>query len=241
MGGSAGQARRHRGGLLDPADLADPATKRPPGGAVIELHAHSIQHSLDSGVQPDAIVEQAIVRGLDGVCLTEHNALWNEARLRELGERHEFTVLRGMELGTDAGHVLVFGLDHYSPELLFIDALRTIVKVEGAVMVLAHPMRQLSSGVHKGFDEWPEWFEALEAVNGDHSDSENGYYHRRAAELGLAAVAGSDVHSRAAVGRVATVFKEPVRDVETLVRLIREGAVLPADMRPRPGSPAWAG
>ena len=46
-----------------------------------------------------------------------------------------------MELGTDVGHILVFGLDRYWPELLSIDGLCTIARSEGAAMVLAHPMR----------------------------------------------------------------------------------------------------
>ena len=224
--GSAGD-----GGAALP-ELLDPATVRPAGGAVLDLHAHSVERSVDSGVKADVIAQQAAARGLDGVCLTEHNALWDAAALRELSERHEVTVLRGMELGTDVGHVLVFGLDRYSPELLFIDGLRTIVRAEGAAMVQAHPMRPLSSGRRPSWEETARWFEALEAINGDHGDSEDGYYTRLASELGVAGVAGSDAHSRPAVGRVGTLFPKPVPDVDTLVGLLRDGLAAPADLRP---------
>lgn len=219
--------------LLDPAELIDPATLRPQGGAMGELHAHSIPRSRDSGVHPDALAAQAVWRGLDLVVLTEHNTLWPAAELHALSERHEITVLAGMELGTDLGHILVFGLDHYSPELLFIDGLRPIVQSEGAAMVLAHPMRPLSSGRKPGWDEIAERFDGLEVVNGDHGEGANGYYRRLAAELGVAAVGGSDVHSREAVGRVATAFPEPVTDIETLVRLLHECRVHPVDLRPQ--------
>ena len=187
---------------------------------------------MDSGVKAEVIAEQAALRGLDGVCLTEHNSLWDAAPLRELSERHGVTMLRGMELGTDVGHVLVFGLDHYSPELLFIDGLRTIVRAEGAAMVQAHPMRPLSSGRRPSWKETSRWFEALETINGDHGDSEDGYYVRLASDLGVAGVAGSDVHSRPAVGRVGTLFPMPVPDVETLVGLLRDRLAAPADLRP---------
>ena len=57
-------------GLLDPDHLDDPASVRPPGGAVLDLHAHSSDRSRDSGVRAQAIAAQAVHRGLDGVVLT---------------------------------------------------------------------------------------------------------------------------------------------------------------------------
>lgn len=218
--------------LINPHLLLDPAHGRPPGGSMAELHAHSIPRSRDSGVQPDVLVAQAVTRGLDLVVLTEHNALWPGDELAALSERHEIHVLAGMELGTDLGHILVFGLDHYSPELLTMDALRTIVRSEGAAMVLAHPMRPLSSGRKPSWEEIADRFEGIEAVNGDHGDQADGYYRRLAADLGVTAVGGSDVHSREAVGRVATAFPEPVTELSTLVRLLHERRAHPVDLRP---------
>lgn len=230
----AGVARGGGDQLIDPAELADPASVRPAGGAVLDLHAHSRERSLDSGVRALVIAEQAALRGLDGICLTEHNALWSAEDARAMSERHGVCVLPGMELGTDIGHLLVFGLPRFTPELLAIDSLRPIVEAEGAAMALAHPMRPFS-GRLPGWDEMSEWFHALEAINGDHSDSEDGQYARLAARLGLAAVGGSDVHSRQAVGRVVTSFSEPIGDVETLVRSLHAGRVAPHDLRPRTG------
>lgn len=224
----------HGGGnrLIDPSELADPASVRPAGGAVLDLHAHSSDRSLDSGVRAVAIAEQAAMRGLDGICLTEHNALWSVEDTEVLSERSGICVLPGMELGTDVGHVLVFGLPRFTPELLVMDNLRRIVAAEGAAMALAHPMRPFS-GQLPGWTQMSEWFHALEAINGDHADGEDGQYARLAARLGLAAVGGSDVHSRQAVGRAVTSFTEPIRDVETLVRALRAGRVAPHDLRPR--------
>lgn len=227
-----GGARTRQPALLDPAQLADPASVRPPGGAVVDLHAHSTEHSLDSGVSAEKLAAQAAARGLDGICLTDHNAIWPAAALRELSERHGVAVLPAMELGTDIGHVLVFGLDHYVPELLMIDRLRAVVRSEAAAMVLAHPMRVLG-GRTPSWEEIPDWFEALEAINGDHSDSEHGQYVRLAASLNVAGVGGSDAHTREAVGRVGTVFPEPVADVGMLVRLLRAGQATAVDLRPR--------
>lgn len=182
-------------------------------------------------MRADALVAQAAHRGLDGVCLTEHNALWPEQEIRVLSERHGVTVLPAMELGTDHGHILVFGLDRYHPELTFLEKLRPIVVAEGAAMVWAHPMRE-SDQPRPRWDELPDLFEALEVVNGDHSDRVDGYWATLADEFGLGRTAGSDVHSLPAVGRVATGFPVPVPDLETLVRLLRQHRHAPLDFRP---------
>ncbi|MXY78944.1 MAG: PHP domain-containing protein [Chloroflexi bacterium] len=225
--------RRPRSGphLIDPADLADADSVRPPGGSLIDMHAHSSNLSRDSGVSVDDLIAQAKRRGLDAICLTEHNALWPDAQVRELSERHAFTVLPGMELGTDVGHVLVFGLPRYHPELLEIEELRRIVTAEGAVAVQAHPMRY-RPGRQPGWEEMRRWFDGVEVVNGDHSDTVGGYHHTQAMDLGLAPVGGSDAHSRQAVGRVATAVPGYVAGVYDLVRYIAERRTQPVDMRP---------
>ena len=222
---------RDRLRLIDPADLAPTDSVRPEGGALVELHAHSSNRSRDSGVKVHDLAEQAKARGLDALCLTEHNTLWPQHEIDELNERHEFTLIRGMELGTDVGHVIVLGLDRYHPELLEIEVLWRAVRDEGAVAVLAHPMRY-RPGRQASWYEMQEWFHGLEVINGDHSDTVNGHYHSIAAGLELSAVAGSDAHSLQAVGRVATAVPGPVNGVDDLVGFIASQQAWPVDMRP---------
>lgn len=219
-------------GRIHAEDLSPVAPRRPVSGAVFELHAHSSDRSLDSGVRAATIAEQAVWRGLDGVCLTEHNTLWTKDETRILSERFEINIFPAMELGTDAGHVLVYGLERYHPELLTLETLRRIVDSESAAMVMAHPMRPFH-GKRPGWDEIPYWFHGIEAINGDHSDSEHGYLIRQAAEREVAALGGSDAHSKDAVGRCAGAFWTVPRDVHELAALIRRREVCAIDFRPR--------
>jgi len=196
------------------------------------LHSHSIELSLDSGTPAASLIAREKSLGLDGLCLTEHNALWEPIELRELAERCEFPVFAGIELGTDAGHVLAFGFDRYRPELLVLERLRPIAEREGAVLVLAHPMRPFHGNVPP-WSEFPRWFDGVEVINGDHSDTEDGYLVRQASDIGLATVAGSDAHTRDAVGRVATAFPGRVQSVEDIVSGIRHAETSPIDFRRR--------
>jgi predicted metal-dependent phosphoesterase TrpH len=220
-------------GRLHPDELLPVAPRRPPGCAALELHAHASERSLDSGAREELLALQAAQRGLDGLCLTDHNALCPDDELRALSERAGVTVLAGMELGTDAGHVLVYGLPRYAPELLLLERLRSIVEYEGAAMVLAHPMRPFA-GHRPALESFPLWFEGLEVINGDNSDREDGYWVREAEALRLAAVGGSDAHSVQAVGRVATLFPGPVKGISDIVRYIRSRQTTAIDLRPSP-------
>ena len=78
---------------------------------LIDLHAHTYPKSDDSFVSVDELVDAARQHGLDGICLTEHDDFWpmEAARDAQSSTRHP-GVARIAEINTDAGHVLVFGL-----------------------------------------------------------------------------------------------------------------------------------
>jgi len=225
-------SRSNQSGLLSPELLTDTASVRPPNGSVFDLHTHSSNYSRDSGVRIEKLAESVIKRGLDGITLTEHNATWPTDELIRLSEKYEIRLLPGMEIGTDVGHVLVYGLDRFRPELLEIESLRRIVKGEGAAMALAHPMRPFH-GQHAPRDHYKAWFDAIETINGDHADSEGGPYEILANRLGLCPIGGSDVHSMQAVGRAVTVFESTIETIEDLVNQLLAATARPRDLRPR--------
>ena len=200
-------------------------------GSNIEMHAHSSDKSLDSGVSAINIILQAKEIGLSGICLTEHNALWDSEDISELSEKFEINVFQGIELGTNIGHVLAYGFESYRPQMLMIDELLKEAEEEGAALVLAHPMRPTGSDRKPSMLEMSQWFDALEVVNGDHSDSIDGYYVRLAEQLNLGGIGGSDAHSIQAVGRVTTLFDHTVNDLSTLISELRQHNVRPLDFR----------
>ena len=197
------------------------------------MHAHSSDKSLDSGVSVEELVGQAAALGLDGICLTEHNALWPEEDTKRLSEIFQINVLPAIELGTNFGHVLAYGFSRYRPQLLMIDHLIKSAEEEGAALIVAHPMRSTGTLRRPSSEEIKNWFTGIEAVNGDHSDSDDGYYVRLAKELGVVAVGGSDAHSVQAVGRAATIFPTEIKTVIDLVSALKRKAASPLDLRLR--------
>ena len=77
---------------------------------LIDLHCHTQPLSACSALEPDEFVRLAAERGLDGVCLTEHDRAWGVEALAALRTRSPIGVFSAVELTTDMGHVLAFGL-----------------------------------------------------------------------------------------------------------------------------------
>jgi predicted metal-dependent phosphoesterase TrpH len=187
---------------------------------LIDLHCHTKVHSRCSALTPEALVRAAQARGLDGVCITEHDALWPlddiEALARELG----FVVLRGIEVTTEVGHVLVYGARQFRPEMSTLAELHRITSGEGALMYLAHPSRRYGTLPPS---DLASVFDSVESHNGTEGMLQNDNAARLTAGMRLPGIGGSDAHSVREVGVCATEFTADVRAEQSLLEALRIG------------------
>ncbi len=207
---------------------------------LIDLHTHSYPMSDDSFVSVDELIVQAKALGLDGICLTDHDAFWPLTVVQELSRRHNFVVLPGSEVNTDAGHTLVFGLECYEFGLHKPPFLRQRVKRRQGAMIAAHPYRRrfLAEPGRRpearaemlkraAADDYFGLCDAVEGVNGRGKPEENAFSRDLAAALKLPATGGSDAHRASQLGTAATRFERPVRSLGDLVAEIRAGRFRP--------------
>lgn len=206
-----------------------PSGGEPPSGWIIDLHVHTAPLSTDSALTSDSLMRRSAELGMSAVCVTEHNRMWRAAEALELSERYELPVLRGMEVSTGAGHVLVFGLAEFRPEMFDVERLRAAIQSEGGAAVLAHPVRE--PRFRRPWAEVRGLFHALEALNGDDDGAAPDLVFNIARSLGMPTTGGSDAHSAAALGRCATRFQDPITDERALVEALQSGRVEAVDLR----------
>jgi hypothetical protein len=206
----------------------------------MDLHSHSTDASDDAGGTVEGYLKWIAARRkrgyqVDGFVLTEHRAYDPTIRYDELADRYETVVLRGAELETTVGHVLVYNITdafarHFDfsavnlpPEEVFHRARDT-----GGFAVAAHagrPSIGVAEHAANGFDLGS--ITAIEQLNGGSSDAENGLAAEFAEQHGLHCVGGSDAHFVSAIGRCLTAFARPIATLENLVEELARGDYYP--------------
>lgn len=195
----------------------------------IDTHCHT-KYSYDNWLEPLDLVRRARALGLAGVVVTEHHSYEASAPVERIGREEGVLVLRGVEVSTDKGHLLVYGVtddgwnvwgrDTYLPMAAVIERACEL----GAVCVPAHPYRRIGLASLLDDIHGLAHIAAVETHNGGNSPEDNRLAQAAAATLRLPSLGGSDCHKAAAVGRCATEFLQPVTDMASFLAAIRAGA-----------------
>ena len=201
---------------------------------LVDLHNHTGWGSGDSHLDPSEMVEQARRWGVDGIAVTDHNFAWDPEKVEMLRQRHGFLVIGGVEVDTEAGHVLAFGLP--GPKrwlrLPHVEQLRAEVDEAGGVMVVAHPFQDLIwtfLAPQASDEEWQKLIElrhwdlmdAIEVHNGRMGPQQRHLASELAQRLDLPTTGGSDAHRLVEVARSFTVFDDGIRDERDVVAAIK--------------------
>jgi acyl dehydratase/predicted metal-dependent phosphoesterase TrpH len=206
-----------------------------------DLHVHSTDGSDDAGATVEGYCKWVEARRkngyhVDGFVLTEHRHYLADADYSALAQQYDLTILRGIEVETDAGHVLVYGV---TPTFLERFDLSDIALPYAEVFRAAEETGGIAVGAHAGRPRIGlvehvgergvslETVGIIEALNGGSSDYENGRSFDLAEQHGLLTVGGSDSHFISALGRCLTEFDVRVTSNEELVSALRSGQFRP--------------
>lgn len=200
---------------------------------IIDLHAHSIK-SDDGRAKVENYCKWIRTRELplDGFVLTEHRQFDDESDYSPLGEEYGLMILKGSEVETEYGHVLVFGV---TPELVdefdFASISLPLAKVieacekHNAVPVPCHPGRpRVGMAAHLEEFGIPDGVKIVEIYNGGSRNNEDEIACTLAAEQGYAGIAGSDAHIVSHIGRCATRFDQDINSMQDLVEALQSNA-----------------
>lgn len=216
----------------------------------IDLHTHTVIASPDSELNPAHLVNTARKVGLHGAVITEHNRTWERRETDDRSLELGFPFIRGMEVTTELGHVLVYGLNTYVGGIHVARDLRKTVKAAGGFMVAAHPFRNLFHNPRWGGNGKPsipsvqeaaqlplfDLVDEIEVLNGGTGELENFFAWQVAQRLGMKGTGGSDAHSTHGLGLRVTVFEREVCDTETLIAELRAGRFFASNVATESGA-----
>ena len=211
---------------------------------ILDLHTHS-DASEDSRAPVETymkwLVRKRDVLPIDGIVLTEHRQWDPHADYRALEDKYGLLILRGAEVETDYGHVLVYGVnDDITRRFDFTDVrlsaqeLIPAVAHMGGLAVPCHPGRP-TIGLCEHYEHKPpiEGVVAVEALNGGSRRGENERVQHLIEHYWYHAVGGSDSHLVSFIGICSTEFDDEIRTVEDLVVALQRGGYRPVDFRDR--------
>lgn len=195
----------------------------------VDVHIHTAA-SFDGAVHPADMIAQAKQKGLDRICITDHNQLGGALLAHQLDP--EFVIV-GEEIKTTEGELLAFFVKEYVPPRLSPQETIARLKAQGAVISVSHPFDPYR-------EHWSETtlkmllpdLDALEGFNARSLDPTiNQKAQQFAADYNLPLTAGSDAHTIMEVG-LAYLEMPPFNSAETFRMSLRE-AKLRGKLSPR--------
>jgi hypothetical protein len=200
---------------------------------ILDLHNHSIK-SDDGRARVESYCQWIRKRELplDGFVLTEHRQFDAESDYAELEDEFGLRILKGSEVETEYGHVLLFGVNpdlEAAFDFTRVDLpLATVLSESercGAVAVPCHPGRpNVGLCAHYGTRGPAEGVRIIEVASGGSRAGEEEAAAALAETHGYLGVGGSDAHIVSQIGRRATRFPREIRDEEDLAAALCEGS-----------------
>ncbi len=199
---------------------------------ILDLHSHSIK-SDDARAKVQNYCQWIRKREvpLDGFVLTEHRQWDATSDYGALAAEFDLLILKASEVETEYGHVLLFGVsddlctefDFSRVDLALVDVLSAAER-HGAVAVPCHPGRpRVGMCAHIEEKGLVDGVHVIETFNGGSRSGEDEAAHDLAKAHGYRGIGGSDAHIVSHIGRCATRFEDPIRDMPELLEALRVG------------------
>lgn len=186
----------------------------------LDLHVHS-RYSVDSRLSFEQILERITYQGLQGFALTDHNTTEGLAELQRLQSSYPgFWFVPGVEISTQEGHVLAYGIRQSPPPDRPLTETLERISALGGVSVLAHPFRWIHGVGRRLATTAP--VQGIEGRNGKNSELANTRAELTAARRSIACTGGSDAHEPKLVGRAFTEFSGEITSLDDVLEQIRK-------------------
>ncbi len=185
-----------------------------------DLHCHTC-FSHDCFASIAEVVETARRRELTALAITDHDRIEGAWRARD--KSRDLQIIVGCEISLENGaHLLGLWLEQPVRTRHFGEVVAEI-RAQGGVVIAPHPFHPFTGLFRNGIvDEQLRQLDALEVCNGHEPSDRNHAAVRLAREKEIPAIAGSDAHYGADVGRACIEFSNATGTLTPA--LLRTGA-----------------
>lgn len=194
---------------------------------LVDMHMHESTFSPDSIQELHQMVETARARGLDAICITDHDSMG----LREYAENYSretgFPVFVGVEYYSRQGDIIAFGIDGIPQDRIDAQDFIDFVRDQGGVCFSCHPFRSNQRGLEYHLNH-VKGLSGIEVLNGSTSFEANRLAFEHCRDLNLMPIGVSDAHHLEALGKYATWLPNHVDSLESFVAEIKNGISKPA-------------
>lgn len=189
----------------------------------IDMHLHT-RHSFDCLTDPVRLLESLAARGLDRVCITDHNEIGTALAMKA---RYPERVIVGEEVKTAEG-VDVIGLFIERAIPKGTPALETCARIheQGGIVYVPHPFARGKGGGGSILEVIEQEVDAVEGFNARLHDpvlNERAVAWAQARSLPLGA--GSDAHTLAEVGRAWVELPPCADEPAAFLTALRAGTI----------------
>lgn len=187
----------------------------------IDLHIHEKTFSLDSILSLEKIVQCAKERGLDAVCITDHDNLAITEKAHIYSKKINYPIFVGVEYYSLDGDLVTFGVKKIPNKKISAYEYIEYIEEQGGICYSAHPFRNNKRGLEDKLFTTKGLIGA-EILNGNSTFEENIKAFNAAKKIGLQELGASDAHFPDRVGIYATYFPQTIKSEEDLISALKE-------------------
>ena len=199
----------------------------------IDLHIHTSVASPCSVLSIEQLFKAAKVRGLDGVCITDHSSYDGFLKVKRAAAEMMpcLKVFFGVEIQTTGGDMLVYSL-HKLPDSVLNSVPEPQYLIDCAheyegLAVAAHPFRRNAPSLGSMLQDL-KGLDGIEVQNGNCDDHINAMALEASSQFNLFPTSSSDAHCVASVGSYFSVFNVPVETQAELLAALFQRKVQPS-------------
>ena len=168
---------------------------------IMDNHIHSI-YSGDAVNTPLEIIEKAISLNIDIIAISDHNTIkGSQIAIKEAKKYENLLVIPSIEISTDKGHMLGFGVEENIKKDLSPEETIDLIHEQGGIAIIPHPYCYYRNGLFTKIDPNNLKIDGMETKNARFIFGYSNYKSKKyAIKNDIPQLGASDAHYKNFIG-----------------------------------------